>query len=84
MDKSSSSSGVHGPLFKPTLIQHGVLLPPLVPATLLDDDDVIFVGIEVAVAAAAAAAAAFDDDDDDDDDGFLIIEAKLPRLLLSE
>ena len=29
MANNSSSSGVHGPLFSPTLLQHGVLLPLL-------------------------------------------------------
>ena len=29
MANNSSSSGVHGPLFSPTLLQHGVLFPLL-------------------------------------------------------
>jgi hypothetical protein len=46
--RSSSSSGVHGPLFSPTLIQHGVVVvdlpaadpdPPPAFADGDDDDD---------------------------------------------
>jgi hypothetical protein len=49
--RSSSSSGVHGPLFSPTLLQHGVVVVDLPAVTVADPDP----------------PPAFADGDDDDD-----------------